>query len=382
MSGIYVLLLHGTWAGAGRWTHHNSDFRRRVRIELEKLGFEKVEFDTFPWNGKNRWRARSEVAKAIDERIEKLDGMINRPTEVHEEWEFLVIAHSHGGNIATEAIRNRMSADPAVPIRGIVCLNTPFLTLEVRGSIAYLLVWLVVSLALGSALWAGGVDGLVSLPPAIAKLGPSFLSSVTRSALLQTIVLIGIFLATLLLISRRVKRAQREEPTGPTPNVLCLSCPDDEAITFLGLGEGIANLPQLFLHPIALILAATTTAFLLYIGGDLGWCGTRWPCWDAQLASVTLHFVLWVGTALLGGLIGNGCVAALFGLSFRHAFAALVSRVLVSYIPLRPARSTFRGISELGIRWGNPLQLFHSAIFKSPETFEEISAWLKRDPTA
>ena len=161
--------------------------------------------------------------------------------------------------------------------------------------------------------------------------------------------------------------------------MLCLSCPDDEAITFLGLGEGIANLPQLFLHPVALIIVALICVFVLHSGGDLRWCGNDKVCEVRQLASVSVVFIMWVMTALGGGILGAAAVALLFGLGLGDACRALVSRVLVSYVPLKPAECLFRGISGLNLGWGNPLQLMHSAIYRSSDTTKAIAEWLRED---
>lgn len=371
MKNMYVLLIHGTWAGGGRWTHAGSKFRTRLASGLKDIGYEP-RFETFPWNGANRWRARVTVAKELNEHLDRV------ASERDKAWEFLVVAHSHGGNIATEAVRNRLRKQPELPIRGIACLNTPFLTHEVRGSSAYLFVWLLLAIALGAAFFAtGGLERNNDLPNEVLAIAHYQTGIFTRANLFTALIAISGIVALLLALSKRLQAHQQDFAWGPRPNVLCLSCPDDEAITFLGLGEGISNLPQLLLHPLALALFVVVGLFVLRTSGGLTWCADVTTCWNKQVATISTLFLLWMVLALLGGILGSLSVALLFGLSPKQTFETLVSRVLVSYAPLRPAQSYFRGISELSLKWGSPLQLFHSRIYESPQTPKEICEWLR-----
>lgn len=370
MKKMLVLLVHGTWAGAARWTHPGSLFRERLEKGVHELGYE-VDYRLFPWNGKNRWRARVEVSESVNEHLDKV--------LEKQETELLIIAHSHGGNIATEAVRTRLRSDPEIPLRGVVCLNTPFLTHQLRGSSGFLPVWLLVAFVLVIGLWITGY-GNEQVGP-IGAVGPIAGKFYNLHNTDLQIGLVSVFSVTggLFLISKYIQRKESRFPWEPRPRVLCLSCPDDEAITFLGLGEGIANLPQLLLHPVSMALFWISALLLLLLFGGWTWCGNDFACWEPQVGTLSVLFIMWLGLALVGGVAGTLLMTLMFGLSARQALRTLVSRVLVSYVPLRPAKSHFRGISDLPIKW-RPIQLFHSGIYESLQTVDEICVWLKRYP--
>ena len=143
------------------------------------------------------------------------------------------------------------------------------------------------------------------------------------------------------------------------------------AITGLGLVEGIANLPQLLLHPLALALAAGTVILAIHSSSGLAWCQTA-TCWSSYVHVAAFTYGVFLLVAIVGGLLGSVVLALSFGLNWRLAVQSLVSRVLVSYSPLNPADAYFRGVSEL------PLGLLlHSQIYRSKSAMAEISNWLK-----
>lgn len=371
---LYVLLLHGTWAGAARWTQEGSPFRTELRARLARHGYDP-RFECFPWNGKNRWSGRALVTEKVNRQLD------DAKAERDHRWEFLVVAHSHGGNIATEAVRERLRVDPGLPIRGVVCLNTPFLLREVRGGNGFLLVWLAIALLLLALLCLRGeFERRFQVPGILSQLAPGA-TTLSRLPIGWSLAGLALVIAVLLALSHQLRRRASRDREELRPDVLCLSCPDDEAITFLGLGEGIANLPQLLLHPVALVLACGLSALVAWYTGKLGACVSDSGCW---LGLVSVLFFAWVAMALAGGLLGALVVTLLFGLPPLQILHTLVSRVLVSYVPLRPANAVFRGISGLDLQWGNPLQLFHSAIYRSEQTIEEICTWLtnKSEPRA
>lgn len=372
MKNLHVFLVHGTWAGTARWTHSRSAFRKKLKTELENEEYTptyKLHFDPFPWNGRLRSRDRDGVVEDFKEHI--VETISNHRTD----WDYLIVGHSHGGNIAADAVRSLLGEDSKSRVHEIVCLNTPFFKDEVRGSSAYLIVWFFIGLALWGASWANALNGF-SLTDE-----PSLLH-IPHTPLLWTLGCVTAFLLLLFVASIIVRKLDRNREgsvnSGPRPDVLCLSCSDDEAITFLGLGEGISNLPQLFLHPLALLFATIAAIFLFYSQDHL-FCSER-SCWHWELNTIAELFTIWVGIASLAGIFGASAVTFMFGLPRHHVLKTLVSRVLVSYTPLLPAHSFFRGINSFPI-WRflrHPTLLFHSAIFWSPQTFEAIREWLHR----
>jgi pimeloyl-ACP methyl ester carboxylesterase len=111
--GVVVTLVPGTWAGKAAWTEPNSPLRDRLAAQLGQ----DVVFVPFKWSGRNSHKARLAAARSLEGRI--LDVRSQYPAHCH-----IVVAHSHGGNIALYALRN---PEVAASISGLVTLATPFI---------------------------------------------------------------------------------------------------------------------------------------------------------------------------------------------------------------------------------------------------------------
>jgi hypothetical protein len=260
--------------------------------------------------------------------------------ECPDDWDYLVIGHSHGGNIAVSGVRSFLRQHPDLPILGVVCLNTPFLSNELRATSRYLIAWIVVSLvlALGLAITeCAGVCSTVGNVPNVS----------------YWLAILAILLGVLLRWSERLRgkrRKEREEDvenlnsgTETRPDVLCLASPDEEAVTLLGLGEGIANLPQLMLHPWALVLAISWGIARILPGPKI-LCHGDMYCWNQEVYIVARRFAQWISWAIAGGFAGSLVITLLFGLPIVSALSIMVKRVLGSYVPLRPANAYFISI--------------------------------------
>ncbi len=110
-SPIENILIHGTFNGAAAengWTRPKGEYANIVR---EKLGGAVI---ALQWSGKNHKRARREAGRELANRIveNKRKGIITN-----------VIAHSHGGSVAFEAIKRFKAAEGY--IEQLVTLGTP-----------------------------------------------------------------------------------------------------------------------------------------------------------------------------------------------------------------------------------------------------------------
>lgn len=356
--GLYVLCIHGTWS-SGKWADRSSPFVCELKEQLQNLGYTKLWADSVRWDAKNRWKARQHVAEQVAKHLDDVQNTFGHG------WEFLIVAHSHGGNAAVEALRDVINAQTEPYIRGIVCLNTPFLTQEVRGSSAHVLLWFLVAAGLTAAVSQVQPD----TSAVVSILGFSQ-TPLMATAIFPGLVFLSFILFLLYLLGKIVRfrdcKRLKEFQWGPKTNVLCLSCPDDEAITLLGFLEGVSNLPQLFLHPFALLIVTFLTFCFVWMGGYH---------WQQQIIVAASAFGTWVAIALLCGFLGTCLVTIAFGLSILQALKALVARILVSYTPLRPVQCFFQPITKLKV-FTSPLRLFHSQIFDSPQTIPTISKWL------
>jgi hypothetical protein len=177
---LRITLVPGTWAyglfGSGprapasppRWFEENSEFRNRLDEALTKRGF-SFTTEVLEWDCANSVRSRAAQAEALAKRLEAQRGEGGRS---------VVIAHSHGGNIACKAAGS-IAADTSD--LAIVTLSTPFLRAEERHeqSPRVLLVVLFILLAflcfgafefptgeaaVGPALWNYARGALLALP--------------------------------------------------------------------------------------------------------------------------------------------------------------------------------------------------------------------------
>jgi len=179
-----ITLVHGTWGrgffprsadpSSPRWFEENSPFRRELEAALAK---DSVEFQIqeFHWSGRNSVRARDVAARDLAQHI----------IESSQFKKHLVIAHSHGGNVATRSLAHLIGSDASVEI---VTLSTPFIKLYESASIetrfdghrhlwslvcitVALLFWIACTMAAGAldsrkiiSEFYGWVAGLISIP--------------------------------------------------------------------------------------------------------------------------------------------------------------------------------------------------------------------------
>jgi hypothetical protein len=103
---ISVLLVHGTWArgiffrsgkvSPKQWFAPNSAFSQRLREAIRGVGFES-NIKSFGWSGSNAFIARGDAPSKL---VEQLQSEGKETRDLHQ----LVVAHSHGGNIAMRAL--------------------------------------------------------------------------------------------------------------------------------------------------------------------------------------------------------------------------------------------------------------------------------------
>jgi hypothetical protein len=183
-----IILVHGTWGrgffpkgqlegscedfpaeagtdaaseGAKRWFEKGSEFRRTLEERLKGLSLE-CSFWPFRWSGANSVFARDRAAtKLADELKTHLQNQGAMP---------IIIAHSHGGNVALRALSHVEDANRV----GVVTLATPFLRVFVRDPpkldfLVWILLWAAVALMVAApvvtivAVILSAVRGLVPL---------------------------------------------------------------------------------------------------------------------------------------------------------------------------------------------------------------------------
>jgi hypothetical protein len=127
MSRLHITLVHGTWPrgiiarkGPLCWFDDGSSFRKLLSKALnEKDIFHDI--NAFNWSGKNSIWDRHEAASQLADVLAEKRGM-------HQDARQLVIAHSHGGNLALRALSELASDTPSTEVRKplLVTMATPF----------------------------------------------------------------------------------------------------------------------------------------------------------------------------------------------------------------------------------------------------------------
>jgi hypothetical protein len=109
------------------WTDSNSRFRIGVNRFLKRFEpslVSQCEFKTFEWSGSNSFRARQLAATEFRDYWRR--EIAENPTAKH-----LIVAHSHGGMVAVEALsEEQKSTSKLAAPAGLLTMATPFLSME------------------------------------------------------------------------------------------------------------------------------------------------------------------------------------------------------------------------------------------------------------
>ena len=117
----YVIhTIHGTYARNAGWVQPTSPLCQ----SLEHHFSYRTKIQPFPWSGRNSVRARWEAAQ-------NLKSHLKAKFDEYPESDHVIIAHSHGGNVAFMAID---TPEMAGRILGVAALATPFLGAEIRSN--------------------------------------------------------------------------------------------------------------------------------------------------------------------------------------------------------------------------------------------------------
>ena len=117
-----VTLVHGTWARDAAWIRPDSALCKSIHQAAVQNNIQ-IEFRSLLWSGSNSVRARQEAAQSITKQLK--NDLILRSDASH-----FVVAHSHGGNIVVDALRN---SDVGERISGVVTMSTPFISCRRSG---------------------------------------------------------------------------------------------------------------------------------------------------------------------------------------------------------------------------------------------------------
>ena len=123
---LWVHVVHGTWANPENskvrptWSEPGGSLEKAIRSYAAPDLFQKVRFANVPpWSGRNSFGARNQAVQDLNKYF---NDVLFDPGKTFARH--LVIAHSHGGTVAAEALRNL--GPLASEFAGFVTLGTPF----------------------------------------------------------------------------------------------------------------------------------------------------------------------------------------------------------------------------------------------------------------
>lgn len=122
VAGVYgpkkvVIAIHGTFF-TGPWVKPGSLFSNWIKERCHD-----IEWTSFQWSGRNSHSAREQAAEQLADKCETI--LSENPG-----CEIVLLAHSHGGNVALMAINENSRLREK--ISKIVCMATPFITVTPR----------------------------------------------------------------------------------------------------------------------------------------------------------------------------------------------------------------------------------------------------------
>ena len=153
MKTLRLILVHGTYKPNAAWSLEMSPLTDALRRT-----FDSAEIERFVWDGENSVRSRHTAAQSLAIKLDELRAA--EPNKL-----VVVIAHSHGGNIAFNAIASLPTHNN---VGALVTLGTPFfefLPRETGNATVY-----AMSLSLGTSVLAGIALSFLNLPAAAVTL--------------------------------------------------------------------------------------------------------------------------------------------------------------------------------------------------------------------
>ncbi len=301
-----IVLVHGTFARGAAWTLDSSPLCRALK---ERFG-ENLLFSRFVWSGQNSFRARDEATARLRQFITER----NAAPVGHR----FIVAHSHGGNIAFEALSGPHAAGE---IDGLVCLSTPFLLQRAR-SIPALVEVLITVVGIAAAVIA--LLCLLTIPVVVAiiPLAGMFLAFPGNGLAGLIGLSAGLYFAVLtfrkladVLSEFRIRPftvAGPEPPLLDPKKLLILQSAGDEAAAALAaprLANRLATVA--FVRPLEALAAYIQRAF------------AAWERWPHPFLGDLSEPPSWATTSILA-IAGFGLLALLLGFVGLERIAVLL----------------------------------------------------------
>jgi len=347
---IVVTLVHGTFARRADWTAQSSPLCCTIRTTMRG----PVRFEQFLWSGWNTVTSRS---KAVERLIAHLAGLQTRWPDARH----FVVGHSHGGNIAFQAMR-----DKAVEARiaGVVCLSTPFLWASPRdlGPVGRIALW-----------WFPVVLALVCLVPAV-ELVPLALQDAAGAVALIIAVGVGfIFSPWATRFAKSVAGALRYPDVHPR-KVLIVRSFGDEASAALGAAHMISWIAEILWSSTSRLLGTLLSTVETWRSA----LAKRWRLLVPVCAVLLSLAIVSLATADRGswlevsGMLAAATLAILIAILARGGYVAeFLGALLIAVL----ASPSFLIMVVLGIATGPELLLAALLFRVTPESTPPGGGW-------
>lgn len=172
-----VTTVHGTYAKHATWVEPDSKLGQAL---TQRYGAGVV-VAPFRWNGRNNPSARAEAKDKLREHLHCMQ-------QKYKLAQHYIVAHSHGGNVAFYALRDKSLRDA---IAGVACLATPFLVSRPR--------------VLGSKDMAAHVAGAVGLLLLVVQFLARWWLSAFEPAWLRELMIFAFLLLSMVLVAALLK---------------------------------------------------------------------------------------------------------------------------------------------------------------------------------
>jgi hypothetical protein len=399
---LFVTLVHGTWPrGALRdvlltpfygawpsdfrpkllWFAEGSEFRNRLAAALEKRLL-SARISSFLWSGKNSVRERDKAARQLAEHIR--NKQLSHPSSTH-----LLIAHSHGGNVALRALNHLGSAHDEI---FIATLATPFVEiLPARISPK--------DSGLTESTWAAFV-GVLTLFPILFLLDASGLPYVI-GLIAGLLAGMGCGKLFVLWIRRwRVKNAAKVgelvELTSLSPRIrkhpiLVLRAADDEASLSLGaaaIGNRLSTLLAKWSVVIFPFLLVGLVGFFLVSAAGANFFQTEpFLSWWKRIDAISIPWLPWIiALVLFVFLFAPGAFKSSYGreLLLNARGCEINSHSAPDTIDQQSKAQSASDFSPSS--WGTVVTLHQTAevrrrrrhgLYNDPQCADRIAGWLK-----
>lgn len=374
--GARIYLVHGTFAANAAWTlppcpknKNNSSIHPKLIEELKKRNVTNCVLEAMPWASSflEAWftqRARSHGLKRLKAHVSEI-----RERAANEDIYF--IAHSHGGNIVLDLLQQE-ALDGVV--RGVICMNTPFLIMFKRNLDASLrtLVWLffmsvIIIITMQIITYQNFTTMAIDLLKGEVQVDDRHIYFT-----------ISMFVAVVLFcVSILVKWQERQEDIVKTFNgnpirktrVLSAWNAGDEVYSSLALIQALGNMIYFMFNRLVVL----AILLLSWFWADEIASGAQLKFWQRVVnmaGSVSLlYLVLFFATIFLSACT----VVPVLGFSAKGFFNALITKLSVGYLPVKAERSSF---VEFNLGRSS---LNHSKIYTSEMPISMFAEWIAQD---